>query len=66
MGQQIGLGNGKINSGNVELNFNLFGSPIVLKAKLSMDGNRLKGTYTMQATGEVQSITLVRSKNGAE
>ncbi len=60
MGATISGGEGEVNNKNVELHFQLFGSPTVLKATLSDDGNSMKGTYTMQASGEAQSIQLVR------
>ena len=63
MGQVLSTGTGEIKNGKVELKFELLGSPTVLKAAVSKDGKRMSGTYTMEATGEPQKVTLVRSEN---
>lgn len=60
LGQVISTGTGEINGRNVELHFLLLGIPTTLKAALSTDGNSMKGTYVMQASGETQPIRLVR------
>lgn len=61
-GQTISTGTGEINRNQVELNFNLFGSPTVLQATLSDDKQTLNGTYTLQANGTVESILLRKLK----
>jgi hypothetical protein len=55
-------GEGTIKNKTIELKFELLGSPTVLKGTLSEDGNRISGTYTMEATNDPQSITLLRKK----
>ncbi len=62
LGQMLSEGTGTIHNKTVELIFDLLGSSTVLKGTLSDDGNHISGTYTMEATGDPQSITLLRKK----
>lgn len=62
LGQILSEGTGTVHNKTIELKFELLGSPTVLKGTLSDDGNRISGTYTMEATGDPQSIVLLRKK----
>lgn len=59
-GQVLTTGTGEISDKHVELNYALLGVAIVLKAKLSEDGNSMTGSYTDSATGEVTPVHLTR------
>jgi hypothetical protein len=62
LGQMLSEGSGTVHNKAIELRFELLGSPTILKGTLSDDGNRISGTYTMEATGDPQSIVLLRKK----